>query len=138
MINLKLAEYDLETKKFVEFLELGKDFLYGGSYILFTRSSGYFFIDTCGEKYREQFIDEKDPLNRFKGLFDGRTYGDGRFVLMQNFGAIFEDDVLKSRWLGSDLSTVQCQPDEERLYFTSEAVKGNLHENPELYERIED
>lgn len=63
-------------------------------------------------------------------MFDGRTYGNGRFVLMQNFGAIFEDNILKSRWLGSDLSTVQGQPD-------SEEVKGNLHENPELYERIE-
>lgn len=84
MINLRLAEYDLETEKFVKFLELGRHFLYGGGYILFTRSSGYFFIDTCGQKYRECFLDITDPLNRFDGLFNGITYGDGRFVLVQN------------------------------------------------------
>jgi hypothetical protein len=37
--------------------------------------------------------DEKDPLNRFGGLFDGRTYGEGRFVLVVND----EDDILEIR-----------------------------------------
>ena len=31
MINLRLAEYDLKTGKFERFLELGKEFTYGGS-----------------------------------------------------------------------------------------------------------
>ena len=59
MINLRLAEYNLETGKFERFLELGKDFLFGGDYIMFARESGYFYIDSAGQEYREQFRDEK-------------------------------------------------------------------------------
>jgi len=81
-MKLRLAEY--KDGKFERFLELGKDFLYGGDFIIFTRSSGYFFIDTACQEYREQFKDQKDPLNRFNGLFDGRTYGKGRFVLVKD------------------------------------------------------
>ena len=30
------------------------------------------------------FKDERDPHKRFEGLFDGRTYDDGRFILVTN------------------------------------------------------
>ena len=33
MINLRLAEYDLKTGKFVRFLALGEDFVYGGDFV---------------------------------------------------------------------------------------------------------
>jgi hypothetical protein len=146
MINLRLAEYNLETGKFERFLELGKDFLFGGDYIMFARESGYFYIDSAGQEYREQFRDEKDPLNRFGGLFDGRTYGNGRFVLiLQSMHGQEGDGKVK------ELDEVWHHPDqpddpnyhniikmwnlEERNFFCS-VKKGNLHENPELYDRI--
>jgi hypothetical protein len=133
-MKLRLAEY--KNGKFEKFLELGKDFLYGGDFIIFTRSSGYFFIDTASQECREQFKDQKDPLNRFGGLFDGRTYGEGRFVLILNIGQIFQDDVLESRWLGGDLEVASNQPDEDKYYFLPNEVIGNLHENPELWEKV--
>ena len=82
MIDLKLAQYNSEGK-FVGFLEIGKDFVYGGYYILITEKMTPLgvlgFADACSFDR-----DEKDPLNRFDGLFDGRTYGKGRFVLEIN------------------------------------------------------
>jgi len=80
--------------------------------------------------------DKKDPLNRFDGLFDGRTYGEGRFVLILNIGEVFQDDVLESRWLGGDLEVASNQPDEDKYYFLPNEVIGNLHENPELFLKI--
>lgn len=81
MINLKLAEYNLETGKFERFLEIGKDFGYLGSYILILYSEDE-DAEYSGEKSFP--LDQKDPLNRFNGRFDGRTYGNGRFVLVES------------------------------------------------------
>lgn len=139
MINLELAEYDLETGKFVRFLEVGNDFLFGGDIIVFHNPSSqnnYKYVDCKGLTHIDYKKDKKDPLNRFDGLFNGRTYGKGRFVLILNIGKIFQDDVLKSRWLGGDLEVASDQPIEDRYYFLPDEVIGNLHENPELYEKI--
>ncbi len=79
--KIKLAEYDLETMKFKKFLELGvheywESFVYAGDEIIIGMGS-------CCTDDQESFDkDEKDPLNRFGGLFDGRTYGEGRFVMV--------------------------------------------------------
>lgn len=87
-MQLKLAEYNLETGKFERFLELGADdgFAYCGDYIFATWLRPEHEL---GEDYASYYLkrfdkDEKDPLNRFNGLFDGITYGDGRFILIIN------------------------------------------------------
>ncbi len=123
MIDLKLAEYDLETWKFKMFHNLmDGGFLYGGKYIQVTEVS-----EAEGQVYHikqdnDYYLDNKDPLNRFNGLFDGVTFGNGRFVLIINNG----DIVVQS-------------PDSGNYFhgkrpFTHE--KGNLHENPELFNLI--
>ena len=99
MINLRLAEYDLETGKFKRFLELGKDFGYYGNFILVSNDLSQNFAEentpvseseqdgSCGSipsSVVRVLKDKKDPLNRFNGLYDGFTYGNGRFVLMES------------------------------------------------------
>ena len=79
MINLKLAEYDLKTGKFERFLELGKEFTYGGDYIIIAS-----VVNNRANLLGTFNLDKKDPLNRFNGLYDGFTYGNGRFVLMES------------------------------------------------------
>lgn len=133
MINLKLAEYDLETGKFVRFLELGNDFLFGGDIIVFHNPSSqnnYKYVDCKGLTHIDYKKDEKDPLNRFDGLFNGRTYGKGRFVLIinnqDNINKNIEYDGYEDVFiytLGTDIETNFIEPE-------------NLHENPELYEKI--
>jgi len=94
MINLKLAEYNKDGKC-ERFLEVGKDFLFGEevlflpygdysnrknvSYGVSPKPDAIYFAPV-----RICYRDQKDPLNRFDGKFDGRTYGDGRFVLIEN------------------------------------------------------
>jgi len=166
MINLKLAEY--KEGKFEKYLELGKDFLYGGDFIIFTKESGYFFIDNTLNKYREKFKDKKDPLGRFNGLFDDRTYGEGRFVLIQGFEykkfTHWQDSIysieevygrkraldilsfLKSsgNYYGEypnafDFSYSKDNCDSGAIYLLEEydgQLVGNIHENPELWEKI--
>jgi hypothetical protein len=98
MIELKLVEYNLETGEFERFLELGKGFGYFGNYIAVSShleipeyeeaATTEFDRIKNGTEFlgiRRYIKDEKDPLNRFDGLFDGRTYGNGRFVLMCGF-----------------------------------------------------
>ena len=89
-MELRLAEYNLETGKFERFLELGRDFAYAGYGIIVKNKKPLIdgsILDTWPYIWREAedegFFDkdEKDPLNRFNGLFDGRTYGNGRFIL---------------------------------------------------------
>lgn len=80
-MKLKLAQYNSEAK-FERFLELGKDFRYCGDMVM-----TFFHIDKMTPKrqlgFNGQYTkDEKDPLNRFDGWFDGRTYGEGRFILI--------------------------------------------------------
>lgn len=77
-MELKLAEY--KDGKFKRFLELGTridNFGFCGEEIII-------FDTDCKEYDFFSFKkDEKDPLNRFNGLFHGRTYGEGRFVLIE-------------------------------------------------------
>jgi len=115
MINLKLAEY--KDGKFLRFLKLGNEFCYGGDYITVATVakvtiSGECDIGGCFEK------DKTDPLNRFNGLFDGRTYGKGRFVLIMesHIKGFFEDDVIRRL------------PDSD--------IISNLHQSPQLFKEL--
>jgi len=94
-MKLRLAEY--EDGKFERFLEL-EEFLLGNKKLVFLDSE-----DADADYYygKSFTLDEKDPLNRFNGLFDGRTYGEGRFVLVEGLGIkdrhdkeIYIDDIL--------------------------------------------
>lgn len=96
MINLKLAEYDLKTGKFVRFLELGKDFLFGGDIIVFHNPSSqnnYKYVDCCGVAHIDYKKDETDPLKRFNNLFNGITFGKGIFILIENYKDIITANV---------------------------------------------
>lgn len=156
MINLKLAEYNLETGEFERFLEL-PDFGFYGDYIAL---SNEFLNDERaklelehGFKQTSFSKDEKDPLKRFDGLFDGRTYGGGRFVLITKVnlnGRCYQDgDITNAGILNfSAKETYSCcysangfgflhNFGSQSYYEASELeIKGNLHENPELYEEI--
>lgn len=116
----------------------------------------YRFIE---EKENTTFIgqrferDKKDPLARFNGLFDGLTYGNGRFVLAKSFELtnnkiIYEHDVFKD-W--SEKNTIifksgkfefncGCCYDvfgiEVSEKFDINKKIGNLHQNPELWEKV--
>lgn len=117
MINLKLAEYNLETGRFKRFLELGKDFGYFGDYIAIKYFAPY--NDFVGQDkvntwcLNELKKDQKDPLNRFNGLFDGRTYGEGKFVLIRSSG---NKDLMNQEIFEDDLFYYTCPEDDlERL-----------------------
>jgi hypothetical protein len=146
MINLKLAEY--KDGKFQSFLE---HFAYCKNYIIVTkhlieeyiRSEDFIDIDDCF------FKDEKDPLNRFNGLFDGRTYGKGRFVLIESkiinrFGKALlmsQDDIFsynKYYQLAVDfINFHHWQETEDNVEQNKNFnILGNLHENPELYKKL--
>lgn len=148
MINLKLAEY--KDGKFQSFLE---HFAYCKNYIIVTkhglieeyiRSEDFIDIDDCF------FKDEKDPLNRFNGLFDGKTYGEGRFVLIENDNfSIYQQKFFCKNMekFGYGLSlnekiSYSCSLNDfykfgNRYINTTFPEKiGNLFENPELYEKI--
>lgn len=132
-MKLKLAEYNKE-EKFEGFFECGEGFLFGGDFIVLNRLA----FD------RKEFIykkDEKDPLNRFNGFFNGRTYGNGCFILIEDD----EDDVYDQKryvmvnnienniaWVShftkKNLLRGYSVPDPELI--------GNLHQNPELYKKI--
>jgi hypothetical protein len=142
MINLKLGEY--KNKKFKRFLEIGKDFVFGGEVIGFTSEN---HDEQSFDKYPDliQWFekDKKDPLNRFNGLFDNRTYGEGKFVLIIND----EDDIYQcydvyERWHrrkgdvnSSELTDYDNEGYSDEDYRICEN-QGNLHEKPELYQKI--
>ena len=69
MINLKLAQCD-NKGKFEKYLELGGDY------------GNFSYFKSCFIKWHNNFVDKKDPLNRLNGLLDGRTYGNGQFILL--------------------------------------------------------
>ena len=134
-MNLKLADYGINKEKFERFLELGEDFGYFGDYVILAMSRDAFFFPPV--KYRR---DKKDPLNRFNGLFDGRTYGDGRFVLViddcdnihsvetfDNYGVRYKEFLSEESYSKLNFSSNMYENDKP---------EGNLHENPELYEKI--
>lgn len=92
-IKMHLAEY--KYGKVYRFLELGKDFMYGGDFILVNCLASYNdeddhtdwpYGDSILQGNKEEFygrvfkLDKTDPLKR-NGLFDGRTYGNGSFAL---------------------------------------------------------
>jgi len=126
MINLKLAEYDLKTRKFNEFFDLGLNEPYSFGFYGDTITVYYAWI---GESFSYD-LDKKDPLKRFGGLFDGRTYGEGRFVLIRDD----EDDIFKRMVYDGyeDIFEYLMTKKEDGEWQPS----GNLHENPELYEKI--
>ena len=142
-MNLKLAEY--KDGKFERFLELGRILGYNGeSDNLFSYAGNSISImDTvCGYCEKEEVVyatietreflkDEKDPLNRFNGLFNGRTYGEGRFVLIENDEA---DVYSKLDYDGCDDILVYTM--EPAIHDDSFNICGNLHENPELFKQI--
>ncbi len=162
MINLKLADYGQNKDKFERFLELGADFVYGGNYIFLDGIDEHYFSDEKNENGETglDFLqlaghelystgiykkDEIDPLNRFKGLFNGRTYGEGRFVLMcqlKDKDDLYEDTVIcakpdqgYSEILGYGLIQNDFMNISKTYPRIWKEACGNLHQNPELYER---
>jgi hypothetical protein len=172
MINLILAEY--KDGKFERFLKLANavidtdcptNFLGKNKYfeIAFTvdptfllGNNAVHMVDPFDEYDTDIFLkDEKDPLNRFNGLFDGSTFEEGRFILIEdsdyqffNCKANFSD-----RWSYEDGNSnifisfegALCKRYRDRKGFfwradfpeleVSECI-GNIFENPELYEKI--
>lgn len=138
-MDLKLAEYNAEGK-FERFLDLGRKpnhFVYFGD--------GISYIE---ENKEEQFPwtehtlikDEKDPLNRFNGLFDGRTYGSGRFVLTED-DDVYEIVMYDGTSLGYSFRRkwfveprFECHIGEYDLVDLKNI--GNLHKNPELFSKL--
>jgi len=141
MIDLKLAEYNSEGK-FVGFIGLAEacyaiygefqdSFLSFRAGFIFGKNSVQIVNFFDNSKKDDIFLkDEKDPLNRFDGLFDGRTYGNGRFVLIINDG----DDVYlrKVNWFEDFSKFMQREFQSE---FKPKLI-GNLHKNPGLYEKV--
>lgn len=143
---LKLAEY--KDGKFEKFLELGKDFVFGGEYIFLTEKMTMLGVWGFGDLFSFR-KDEKDPLNRFNNLFDGRTYGDGRFILVKSkiidrFGKkiiMSQDDIFKyNKYYQKSCDFVNFhywQETENEIKKNSNfKILGNLHENPELFSKI--
>lgn len=149
MINLKLACYN-EKGEFKKFLELsnngiqyapnGKEFMNDG--FLFGFKMVMIEIDGIMESYH---LEEKDPFHRFDGLFDGRTYGEGRFVLIKDDEDKIEVvETFKNKIKGYCYKGT-CKYDQP---FTTEDEEmgifdvGNtieettIHENPELWSKI--
>jgi hypothetical protein len=139
MIDLKLAEYNSEGR-FKKFLELGKDFLFGGNFLMIHIVT----IAPLTEENRvnreipkitleegKVFKDEKDPLNRFDGLFDGFTYGNGRFVLIDKKHKF---DIYETRYVVD----IRHYTFRKIRHCVSSEIIGNLHQNPELYEKVKE
>lgn len=124
-MKMKLAEY--EDGKFLRFLELEDydkndrtSFLYGKDCIKIVinsklRQKGKIFPNM---EYCNFFKDQTDPLNRFDGLFDGRTYGEGRFVLM---------------YKGKRMGSPECWKDS---ILHKNKVIGNIHQSPQLFKEL--
>jgi hypothetical protein len=154
MINLILAQY--ERGKFIGFLELYNlckiqsemTFLLGEDSIRIVENEMF------GDYWNYE-RDEKDPLNRFNGLFDGSTFGEGRFILIKDSDYQFFDCKanFSDRWSYEDGNSnifisfegALCKRYRDRKGFfwradfpeleASECI-GNIFENPELYEKI--
>lgn len=136
MIDLKLAEYDLESFKFKRFLKLQKDFLYAGKYIKLLDhieiQGKCVASDYC---YKEFWIDDHDPCSRFNGLFNGRTYGAGMFVLIENDEDTFFEQG-EAKVYHPEEFPPHIRPTNPVIETIKESKKWNLHENPELYKLI--
>jgi hypothetical protein len=167
MLELKLAEYNLETGKFERFLELdchnsdeGKTFSFNQDYIETTDYDNICQETYCAKTY-DYTLDKKDPLNRFNGLFDGRTYGEGKFVLIEAMDfegtILWLDDIYETYGRYSVLKydnylnefvfshslkvfskspAIFCCGISEIIETAGAEYIGSLHENPELWEKV--
>jgi hypothetical protein len=167
MINLKLAEYEGEKferflnqedseyfppdwENFIIYMENGKEFNFENTKFLLGKDFvGFrYCIPYEGEAFSVFKKDKKDPLKRFNGLFDGITYGEGRFVLIQDedFGVYeqkFFDKKHEEFGYGLNLNgNISCTFKNATSFTgkyvdsTSPKLIGNLMENPELYEKL--
>lgn len=144
-MQLKLAEYNADGKfeRFLEFSSDG-DWKYCGNAIEVYDSSSTSVTFNIYD-WHLYMLDEKDPLNRFDGLFDGRTYGNGRFILIESE----EDDIevaidtktkevlgygLRGRYL--TLSPRRADSAGYVNFNFYKEIAGNLHSNPELWEKV--
>lgn len=151
-MQLKLAQYNAEGK-FERFLELGRNpdhFVYFGDGISYIEEKE-------GERFpwieHTLYKDEKDPLNRFDGLFDSRTYGNGRFILVRWCGQEWEDSIYiseMSTYAFDEAAILKYGAEEvsfvtkDKHYIWDEAAeifslyehKGNIHQQPELWSKI--
>jgi hypothetical protein len=140
MINLKLAEYNKDGK-FQGLLELGKDFLFGGDYILIIKVEATITFSRFDK-------DKKDPLKRCNEIFNGLTYGEGRFILIENDNfSIYQQKFFCKNMekfgyglsLGGKIScSLKNFSEFGNKYIDTMLPEkiGNLFENPELYEKI--
>lgn len=110
--------------------EKGKSFTLGKDYIE-TIDCDNLCPETYLAKTKIFLKDEKDPLNRFDGLFNGRTYGGGRFVLIENN----QDDIYKCQ-IASDEEIRESYRRDGFYTWESRILIGNFHENPELFLEI--
>lgn len=143
-MKLRLAEYkDIDFVRFWNFPEFGYygDFISLSNELLNTERAVQEI--EAGFKATSFKKDKKDPLNRFDGLFDGRTYGNGRFVLMRQVGEFCEDSIIDDN-LGVnpriDIKLLEWgleggfinQNSWELLCLLDAKYLGNIHENPKL------
>jgi hypothetical protein len=143
MIKLRLCEYNKDGK-FERFLKLGKDFGYCGEFILVTTGALDLFFKyslpkqpnqkaACQEYVGVFKRDEKDPLNRFDGLFDNRTYGEGRFILIVDEQDNVENADIDGR---QGIYTTGFLKNTTNSYVFIGETLGNLHKNPELWKKL--
>jgi len=138
-MQLRLAEY--KDGKFERFLELtDADLFVSPSGMIEFEKEGFLLgkdsilvlsmFDGFNDDYYNK--DKKDPLNRFDGLFDGRTYGEGRFVLVKDG----EDDVKIT--YNSPVLPFYNPPyfDDPKQKYELKEMIFNIHENPQLWEKV--
>ena len=148
-MQLKLAEY--KDGKFERFLELGKDFIYGGNYIVLVKEIPAFlgFADLLGCDPYIFKKDEKDPLNRFGGIFNNRSYGEGRFILVESkiIDRLGKKITMSQDEIFSYNEYIQRACDFINFHHWQETedqvernpnfkILGNLHEQPELWGKV--
>ena len=150
-MQLKLAEY--KDGKFERFLELGKDFVYGGNFVCVYPQTALQAIRKCTIFSSDNFYkfekDEKDPLNRFGGIFNNRSYGEGRFVLIESkiIDRLGKKIIMSQDEIFSYNEYIQRACDFINFHYWQETedqvernpnfkILGNLHEQPELWEKV--
>lgn len=130
---MKLAEY--VKGQFVGYLRVGKDFLYGKEFIGVYPRTLIEALSKCTIFSREGFykfmLDERDPLNRFDGKFNGRTYCNGRFVLVDwdwDNGAVEVEKghpLFEQGYAGSEF---------EYEGVVTSTILYSIHERPDLHQ----
>ncbi len=138
-MQLKLAEYNRNTGAFLGFIPLGQKFMYAGDFIV---------VETGGWEHKDLISEHPNKTQKlFNGLFSGRTYGGGRFVLIKigkttEPKEIKQDDIiLDEHGLYNMIEWANTVP---RLLIKRKAILdrcganivGNIHENPELWEDV--